>query len=119
MQVRVPILKSAYRYFKRNLRAKLFLFFFIASAVPLMILGYLSYSKSTEEMQSQTVQYGQSNITQLQSQLDSYSRQMKSTTRYIYSYLLDPLNGTLHPEEPQDYAGYVSQKKLQPLSGCS
>ncbi|BFH59962.1 cache domain-containing sensor histidine kinase [Paenibacillus azoreducens] len=112
MQVRVPILKSAYRYFKRNLRAKLFLFFFIASAVPLMILGYLSYSKSTEEMQSQTVQYGQSNITQLQSQLDSYSRQMKSTTRYIYSYLLDPLNGTLHPEEPQDYAGYVSQKNF-------
>lgn len=112
MNARAPIWKRAYWYFRRNLRAKLFLFFFIASAVPLMILGYLSYSKSTEEIQSQMVQYGQSSITQLQSQLDSYSRQMKSTTRYIYSYLLDPINGTLHPEEPKDYASYVSQKNF-------
>ncbi|MCJ8011962.1 sensor histidine kinase [Paenibacillus sp. KQZ6P-2] len=112
MNARTPVWKRAYWYFKRNLRAKLFLSFFIASAVPLMILGYLSYSKSTEEIQSQMVQYGQSSITQLQSQLDLYSRQMKSTTRYIYSYLLDPINGTLHPEEPKDYASYVSQKNF-------
>lgn len=112
MNTWTPIWRRVYGYFKRNLRAKLFLFFFIASAVPLMILGYLSYSKSTEEIQSQMVQYGQSTITQLQSQLDSYSRQMKSTTRYIYAYLLDPINGTLHPEEPQNYASYVSQKSF-------
>lgn len=112
MNARAPIWKRAYWYFKRNLRAKLFLLFFIASAVPLMILGYMSYSKSSEEIQSQIVQYGQSSITQLQSQLDSYSRQMKSTTRYIYAYLLDPINGTLHPGDPQNFASYVNQKNF-------
>lgn len=99
-------------YPRRSLRAKLFGFFLIVAIVPLLLLGYLAYEKSSEIVHTQINEYGRSAITQLHSQLDSYSRQMQFTARYIYAYLLDPIHNTLHEEEPSNYASYLDQKNF-------
>jgi len=94
---------------------KLFLFFVIVATIPLLILGYLSFSKSSEVVESQMVQYGQSTITQLQAQVDSYSGQMQATTRFIYSYLLDPISNVLDGEEPTSYSHFLAQENFNRL----
>ncbi|WP_314584341.1 histidine kinase [Paenibacillus terrigena] len=102
-------------YPRRSLRMKLFIFFVMVATIPLLILGYLSFSKSSEVVESQMVQYGQSTITQLQAQVDSYSGQMQATTRFIYSYLLDPISNVLDGEEPTSYSHFLAQENFNRL----
>ncbi|WP_246320922.1 sensor histidine kinase [Paenibacillus germinis] len=113
MNTAIRRMQSLFFYPKRNLRAKLFLFFLIVAIIPLNILGYLSYAKSSQIVQAQIGQYGQSAVNQLQAQLDTYASQMQMTSRYIYSYLLDPLNNTLHEEESSSYASFLDQKNFE------
>ncbi|WP_193726756.1 sensor histidine kinase [Paenibacillus guangzhouensis] len=107
--------RSFMDYPKRSLRMKLFLFFVMVATIPLLILGYLSFSKSSEVVESQMVQYGQSTITQLEAQVDSYSRQMQATTRFIYSYLLDPISNVLDGKEPTSYSDFLAQANFNRL----
>src|SRR5690349_14656148 len=106
-------IQSLLNYPKRHLRAKLFIFFLVVAIIPLNILGYLSYAKSSQIVHAQISQYGQSAINQLQTQLDAYASQMQMTSRYIYAYLLDPLNNTLRDNEPGSYAGFLDQKSFE------
>jgi len=98
---------------RRSLRLKLVILFLIASLLPLITLGVLSFTKSSELLQDQLGKYGSNAVTQLQYQLDSELSQMELVAEYVHAYLLNPSRIAIHREIPRSYSDLHEQSDLE------
>ncbi|WP_258042617.1 sensor histidine kinase [Paenibacillus sp. UNC499MF] len=98
---------------RRSLQGKLVLLILLVAIIPLLSLGYVLYTKSSQTINEQFGRYGENTVSQLQVQIDSTLAQMKYTVGDILSYLLDPNFTVLHEEIPTTYLGFKEEQQLE------
>ncbi|WP_257347128.1 sensor histidine kinase [Pseudalkalibacillus decolorationis] len=98
---------------KRSIQTKLVLFFLIVTLIPLILLGVLSYHKSSNVVNSQLGSYGEFAVRQLQYQIDSNLTHMHLIASDIQKYLSDPTLIVLNSEQPKTYEGFIEQRNFE------
>ncbi|WP_052486936.1 sensor histidine kinase [Gordoniibacillus kamchatkensis] len=98
---------------RQSLQTKLTLLIMLAATIPLLLLGFFSYLKSSQLINEQFGLYGNNSAAQLQFQIDTSLRQMKFTATDILAYLLDPKFTVLHEEVPSTYKGFQDEQQLE------
>ncbi|MCU6708407.1 sensor histidine kinase [Paenibacillus sp. J5C_2022] len=107
------LLQKAFQSPRKSIRFKLAGFFLVAAIIPLLSLGLLSYTSSSNLLHVQFSKFGQNALSQLQTYLDDQLRQMELTANYIHSYLLDPAKSVITEEIPVSYSQIQEKNNLE------
>ncbi|TBL79756.1 sensor histidine kinase [Paenibacillus thalictri] len=96
----------------QSVRAKLVLFLLAMAILPLVALGYFSYHKSAQIVNTQFGSYGLYAVEQLKQHLDTSLKQMDSITGNILTYLISsPI--VIEDQEPRTYNQYAEEKNFK------
>jgi two-component system sensor histidine kinase YesM len=115
MKYRFPSEKLPYRFqLSKSVQARLIIFLLIVAILPLITLGYFSYYKSSQVVNSQFGNYGLYAVQQLRLHLDTNLKQMENITGNILAYLTStPI--VIEDEDLQTYSQYTDERDLKRL----
>lgn len=94
---------------KNSVRTKLLLAFFVAAVLPVGALGYFSFNKSSEVVNTQFGSYGMYAVDQLKSRIDMDLRQMDQISGNILTYLIAS-SIYIEDKPPATYTRYVEER---------
>lgn len=93
-----------------SIQTKLTILIFVCALLPLSVLGYLSYEKSSKIVNEQFHNYNKYAMTQLKVILDTHMREMDSIAREVLGYLLVPSRNIRM--NPQTYLEYRERESF-------
>ncbi len=100
---------------QRSIHSKLILFFLVVAIIPLIMLGILSYNKSSKIVNDQFSHFGEYAVTQLEYQLDSNLSQMQFIARDITDYLSSTKLIDSYINEPKTYEEFLEKESFERL----
>lgn len=96
----------------KRVHSKLIAIFLIVSILPLFVLGYFSYHKSSQVVNSQFGSYGLYAVQQLKIHLDTNLKQMENITGNILAYFIsNPI--LIEDQEPNTYNQYTQERSFK------
>ncbi|MDF2959161.1 MAG: two-component sensor histidine kinase [Paenibacillus sp.] len=113
MKYRLSSEKLPFRFqVTKTVQAKLILFLLLVAILPLFTLGYFSYYKSSQVVNSQFGNYGLYAVQQLKLHLDTNLKQMENITGNILTYLTStPI--VIDDSAIQTYSQYTEERDLK------